>query len=345
MPERGGAARSQCRRITLLWYLNPGWLPEWGGQLRAYPQSRHAPRCGMDVEPLLDRVLVFRSDLVEHEVLPTSASRCAVTVWLYGSGAPGVPQLPQQAPVPRPLPTAPEQDRIFVSIASYRDPGLGRSVAAALAAAADPQRVVIGAYVQASLPRDERCVPDVAVAETAREVGATLRLRVEPAHEAAGPVVARARARSLLRDEPFVLQVDAHTRFAPGWDRLLLAQLRACSSPRAVLTAYPTDFERDSPTSDPVLEVRRPVGKGAQAASSQPSFAPLPRSFPETLAPHCSSPTGSTTTECCAGAASGCLPAPPLWRAAAGRQGSTLAPVPPFATSVAAAAIAAPRSP
>lgn len=289
-PDQGPASRSQCRRITLLWYLNPGWCPSWGGQLRAYPQSRHAPRFGTDVEPLLDRVLVFRSDLVEHEVLPSAASRCAVTVWLYGDGAPGVPHLPRLAPAPRPPPCAQDEDRILLSIVSYRDPGLGRTIAAALAAAAAPQRLAIGAYVQASLPQDERCVPDAALAETARSFGAALRLRVEPADEAAGPAVARARARSLWRQEPYVLQVDAHTRFAPGWDRVLLAQLRACDSPRAVLTAYPTDFERGSPASDPALEVRRRGAapppsslRGRPTVASTPLMPQFPRDAGATL--------------------------------------------------------------
>lgn len=36
-----------------------------------------------DVEPIGDRLLIFQSRLLEHEVLPTWASRYALTVWFY----------------------------------------------------------------------------------------------------------------------------------------------------------------------------------------------------------------------------------------------------------------------
>jgi len=36
-----------------------------------------------DVEPIGDRLLIFQSRLLEHEVLPTWATRYALTVWFY----------------------------------------------------------------------------------------------------------------------------------------------------------------------------------------------------------------------------------------------------------------------
>lgn len=67
------------RRLTATWYLNPGWRPEHGGVLRL-----HLPSGPLDVEPLLDRLVVFRSEQVEHEVLPARAPRYAATAWYYG---------------------------------------------------------------------------------------------------------------------------------------------------------------------------------------------------------------------------------------------------------------------
>ena len=64
------------RRVTAIYYANPGWRPEDGGALRL-----HADEGPVDVAPVLDRLLVFLSERVEHEVLPVWAPRCAVTAW------------------------------------------------------------------------------------------------------------------------------------------------------------------------------------------------------------------------------------------------------------------------
>jgi SM-20-related protein len=67
------------RRVTAIVYLNPGWDESAGGVLRL-----HLPDGALDVAPLLDRLVVFRSETVEHEVLPTYAPRWAATAWYRG---------------------------------------------------------------------------------------------------------------------------------------------------------------------------------------------------------------------------------------------------------------------
>ena len=64
------------RRVTAIYYANPEWRPDDGGALRL-----HVDGGSVDVAPLLDRLLVFLSERVEHEVLPTRAVRRAVTAW------------------------------------------------------------------------------------------------------------------------------------------------------------------------------------------------------------------------------------------------------------------------
>jgi SM-20-related protein len=64
------------RRITAIYYANPAWHPEEGGALRL-----HGDDGPIDVAPLLDRLLVFLSERVEHEVLPARVPRRAVTAW------------------------------------------------------------------------------------------------------------------------------------------------------------------------------------------------------------------------------------------------------------------------
>jgi len=107
---RGGHAE---RRVTCLLYLNPCWSSEDGGCVRLFlPDGKDAtrrlilqersrtedvedPRDGSclqsnasgevftDVAPLANRLLLFLSNEVEHEVLPTNSPRFALTTWFY----------------------------------------------------------------------------------------------------------------------------------------------------------------------------------------------------------------------------------------------------------------------
>ena len=52
-----------------------------GAPATAAPSASTAPDGPVDVEPVLDRLLVFQSERVEHEVLPARAPRWAVTAW------------------------------------------------------------------------------------------------------------------------------------------------------------------------------------------------------------------------------------------------------------------------
>jgi len=75
-PPPGGRPN---RRVTAIYYANPAWRPENGGMLRLYATGGQH-----DVAPILDRLLVFLSEQMEHEVLPAGAPRCAVTAWFRG---------------------------------------------------------------------------------------------------------------------------------------------------------------------------------------------------------------------------------------------------------------------
>lgn len=63
------------RRITAIVYLNPSWQPEHGGQLTVFVDPP------LTLEPRLDTFVVFRSELIEHEVRPSRADRFAITAW------------------------------------------------------------------------------------------------------------------------------------------------------------------------------------------------------------------------------------------------------------------------
>jgi len=81
----GEGERCNGRRLTVIMYLNPEWVSLHGGELRLFepfaPKHR-PPLC--DVQPLLDRLVVFYADYrVPHEVLPAHAERYAITLWYF----------------------------------------------------------------------------------------------------------------------------------------------------------------------------------------------------------------------------------------------------------------------
>jgi SM-20-related protein len=65
------------RRLSVLLYLNPGWGSREGGELRIYTKDGH-----VDVLPEAGRLAIFRSDLLEHEVMPATRERLSITGWI-----------------------------------------------------------------------------------------------------------------------------------------------------------------------------------------------------------------------------------------------------------------------
>lgn len=65
------------RKLSVICYLNPDWKEEHGGQLRVY-----LPDESKDFLPLAGRLVCFRSDQLEHEVLPSTRERLSLTGWI-----------------------------------------------------------------------------------------------------------------------------------------------------------------------------------------------------------------------------------------------------------------------
>ena len=70
------------RKLSVICYLNKDWTDELGGQLRMYLK-----RGTVDVLPLAGRLVCFRSDNIEHEVLPSKKERLSVTGWMLDQEA------------------------------------------------------------------------------------------------------------------------------------------------------------------------------------------------------------------------------------------------------------------
>jgi SM-20-related protein len=65
------------RKLSVICYLNKEWDDQHGGQLRM-----HLPDKTIDVLPLSGRLVCFRSDQIEHEVLPAAKERLSLTGWM-----------------------------------------------------------------------------------------------------------------------------------------------------------------------------------------------------------------------------------------------------------------------
>lgn len=65
------------RKLSVICYLNKDWLPEHGGELRMY-----LPNGPLDILPGAGKLVCFRSDQIEHEVLPATRERRSITGWL-----------------------------------------------------------------------------------------------------------------------------------------------------------------------------------------------------------------------------------------------------------------------
>lgn len=138
-----------------------------------------------------------------------------------------------------------EPGTIFVSVANYRDSETPHTLRSLLANAAKPERIRIGVFSQVVPSDDNDCLPQHVPVAQLRE------LRCH-ANDSLGACWARSRIfEELLQGEEYVLQIDSHMRFEPGWDETLIDMLARCPSPRALITTYPPAYvppaERGTP--------------------------------------------------------------------------------------------------
>ena len=67
----------KSRLLSLVYYLNPDWQPDEGGVLRLYL----ADEAVHDIAPEANRLVLFLSEQIEHEVLPANRDRWSLTGW------------------------------------------------------------------------------------------------------------------------------------------------------------------------------------------------------------------------------------------------------------------------
>jgi SM-20-related protein len=74
------------RKLSMVYYLNDeDWKPEYGGELTIY-LNEDGKETALDIYPVQGRMVVFESQILEHEVKPVKQERLSITGWLKTRG-------------------------------------------------------------------------------------------------------------------------------------------------------------------------------------------------------------------------------------------------------------------
>lgn len=127
-----------------------------------------------------------------------------------------------------------DDDLIFVSIASYRDPQLEPTIADCLAKALHPARLRFGICWQ----RGEDEIEPAYFRDDPRFRVLTVDWRASK-----GVCWARAEIMKLRQQEKWFFQVDSHCRFVHGWDTKLIEAAAQTGANKPLLSTYPNSFK------------------------------------------------------------------------------------------------------
>jgi glycosyltransferase involved in cell wall biosynthesis len=141
--------------------------------------------------------------------------------------------------------------KIFIQIASYRDPELVKTIESALENAKKPKNLVF-AIARQFHPDDK--FDDLSKYEKDKR----FRILNIPYLESKGACWARNQIQQLYKDEEYTLQIDSHMRFAPNWDGEMInmiKQLQKKGYKKPLLTGYVSSFDPDN---DPGSRIQEP---------------------------------------------------------------------------------------
>jgi hypothetical protein len=141
--------------------------------------------------------------------------------------------------------------KIFVQIASYRDPQLVPTIKSMLENAKHPENVIIGIAKQFH--------PDDTFDDLSEyENNPNFRILNIPYDQSKGVCWARNQVQQLYQDEEYTLQIDSHMRFATNWDVEMIGMIKDLQDKgykKPLLTGYVSSFDPDN---DPALRTQEP---------------------------------------------------------------------------------------
>ena len=141
--------------------------------------------------------------------------------------------------------------KIFIQIASYRDPELVPTIKSCLENSKNPQNLVFG--IARQFHEDDK-FDDLSEFEKDKR----FKILNIPYQESKGVCWARNQVQQLYNEEEYTIQIDSHMRFEKNWDETLiemLKQLQDIGVPKPLLTGYVSSY---NPKNDPQERVREP---------------------------------------------------------------------------------------
>ena len=141
--------------------------------------------------------------------------------------------------------------KIFIQIASYRDPELVKTIKNCIENSDKPDNLVFGIARQFH-PDDK--FDDLSEYMTDER----FRILNIPYNESKGACWARNQIQQLYNKEQYTMQLDSHMRFAPHWDTEMIGmvkQLQKKGYKKPLLTGYVSSFDPDN---DPGARIQEP---------------------------------------------------------------------------------------
>ncbi len=133
-----------------------------------------------------------------------------------------------------------KQDKIFVSVASYRDQVCTNTLTELYKQAEFPENVFVG-ICQQNKNDDSECIPEDFQYKN------NVRIIRIPEHEARGPTFARYLCSTLWYGEQYYMQIDSHSKFTKNWDTKCINMIKEIKSlnlsQKPVISAYPTSID------------------------------------------------------------------------------------------------------
>jgi glycosyltransferase involved in cell wall biosynthesis len=164
--------------------------------------------------------------------------------------------------------------KIFIQIASYRDPELKPTIKSCLENAKNPNNLIFGICRQYH--------PDDKFDDLSEfEKDDRFKVLNIPYQESLGVCWARNQVQQLYNEEEYTLQIDSHMRFEKDWDETLIGmikQLQELGIPKPLLTGYVPSYD---PNNDPEGRVRVPWRMVFDKFTSDGIVTFLPEILPE----------------------------------------------------------------
>lgn len=145
--------------------------------------------------------------------------------------------------------------KIFIQIASYRDPELEKTIKSAIENAKKPNNLIFA--IARQFHTDDNF-------DTLEEYRKDKRFRILdiPHSESKGACWARNQIQQLYKGEEYTLQIDSHMRFEKNWDDemiKMIKQLQKKGYKKPLLTSYVSSFNPDNDPQERVPEPWRMV--------------------------------------------------------------------------------------